>query len=610
MKRRLRGVLMGLALALGLAISLLPAQSRTVSAGTLLTSGQLWTYSATTASGTPITVYNLSNDTQMAQFDPRGENGRGIAFDPRDGNIWDTVVTNFLGDGLIHKNPPLGGADILTIPDPGGPGGPGIGALDFDPEESVLWASAYNPDAAGNIKFYKLDPTTGAVLQTCTYPKHGPGVGNDTMAIARPADLGGKKVILTDGGETSPLPLAAIDVASCAVVKTYTLPLLTAAADKTSGVSGIAVDPATGDLIGANPYNSLVYNFGPAPYASVVSKVASISSVEDISLGDLLIKAAGTSFGAVEGAPFSGQVATLTDPDPLAVAADYSATISWGDGSSSSAAISGPTGGPFSVKGTHTYSEEGTYTVTVKITDSDTSFNSAIATSTATVGDAALAATCRSATLPVSFTGLAVANLADANPSGVASDFSAVIDWGDASSSAGTVTGPTGGPFVVSGSHTYATTGTFTVTITVMDDGGSTASASCRVLVFATVAGGTFVIGDGNAALGTGVTFWGAQWAKLNTLSGGSAPSAFKGFENTPASVTCGINWSTATGNSPPPPPGPLPAFMAVIVSSSISKSGSTISGNTVHIVIVKTNPGYQPDPGHPGSGTVVAQIC
>ena len=62
--------------------------------------------------------------------------------------------------------------------------------------------------------------------------------------------------------------------------------------------------------------------------------------------------------------------------------------------------------------------------------------------------------------------------------------------------------------------------------------------------------------------------------------------------------------------NSTPPPAGPLPAYMAVVVSSSIGKSGSAISGNTVHIVVVKTNSGYDANPGHAGTGTVVAQIC
>jgi hypothetical protein len=49
---------------------------------------------------------------------------------------------------------------------------------------------------------------------------------------------------------------------------------------------------------------------------------------------------------------------------------------------------------------------------------------------------------------------------------------------------------------------------------------------------------------------------------------------------------------------------------MAVIVSSKIGKSGSQISGNTVAVVIVKTNAGYDADPGHAGTGTVVATLC
>jgi hypothetical protein len=49
---------------------------------------------------------------------------------------------------------------------------------------------------------------------------------------------------------------------------------------------------------------------------------------------------------------------------------------------------------------------------------------------------------------------------------------------------------------------------------------------------------------------------------------------------------------------------------VAVIVTSSVHKSGSTIAGNTLHMVVVKTNPSYAPAPGHPGTGTVVAEIC
>lgn len=122
---------------------------------------------------------------------------------------------------------------------------------------------------------------------------------------------------------------------------------------------------------------------------------------------------------------------------------------------------------------------------------------------------------------------------------------------------------------------------------------------------------GSFVIGDGNASPGTSVTFWGAQWWTANSLSGGLAPAAFKGFANTPGtSPACGTTWSTDPGNSSGPPLGPLPEFIEVIVSSHIVKSGSTISGDTKEVVLVKTNSGYAANPGHAGTGTVVAVLC
>ncbi|HEX8139760.1 MAG TPA: PKD domain-containing protein [Pyrinomonadaceae bacterium] len=124
-------------------------------------------------------------------------------------------------------------------------------------------------------------------------------------------------------------------------------------------------------------------------------------------------------------------------------------------------------------------------------------------------------------------------------------------------------------------------------------------------------AGGSFIIGDLNAAVGRQVTFWGAQWLKMNALSGGAAPSSFKGFANQTSTspATCGGTWTTGPGNSSGPPSS-LPSYMAVIVSSSITKTGSIISGNVSRIVIVKTNPGYDSNLGHAGTGTVVAVWC
>lgn len=122
--------------------------------------------------------------------------------------------------------------------------------------------------------------------------------------------------------------------------------------------------------------------------------------------------------------------------------------------------------------------------------------------------------------------------------------------------------------------------------------------------------GGSFVISAQKAAIGSSVSFWGAQWWKLDPLVPTLAPASFKGFALNPTTPSCGARWSTDPGNSAPPPAGPLPPYMGVIVTSAASQSGSAISGDTPHIVVVKTDPGYLPDPGHAGTGTVVSQVC
>jgi uncharacterized repeat protein (TIGR01451 family) len=162
---------------------------------------------------------------------------------------------------------------------------------------------------------------------------------------------------------------------------------------------------------------------------------------------------------------------------------------------------------------------------------------------------------------------------------------------------------------VVTATAAGTVTNTGKVTATQPDPNATNNSASATTNVYGFApGGGSFVVGDKTA---TGaVTFWGAQWSTRNVLSGGAAPAAFKGFALKPATPRCGTGWSTDPGNSAPPPAGPLPAYMAVIVTSTVTKSGSQISGNTVHIVIVKTNPGYDANPGHAGTGTVVATIC
>jgi hypothetical protein len=49
---------------------------------------------------------------------------------------------------------------------------------------------------------------------------------------------------------------------------------------------------------------------------------------------------------------------------------------------------------------------------------------------------------------------------------------------------------------------------------------------------------------------------------------------------------------------------------MGVVVTSFVKKSGSAISGNSVHIVVVKVAPGYSTSPSNHGTGTIVATFC
>jgi streptogramin lyase len=79
-------------------------------------------------------------------------------------------------------------------------------------------------------------------------------------------------------------------------------------------------------------------------------------------LGQLsAIGGAGQNFTATHGVNFTGEVASFVDGTPTEVSSNFTATIYWGDGATSSGTISGNAGGPFAVSGTHTYASAGTY---------------------------------------------------------------------------------------------------------------------------------------------------------------------------------------------------------------------------------------------------------
>jgi len=70
-----------------------------------------------------------------------------------------------------------------------------------------------------------------------------------------------------------------------------------------------------------------------------------------------------------ENTPLASGAASFVDGTPSAQAGDFTASVSWGDGSSSSSAVAGPQGGPFSVGQGHVFKVSGTYSVVVTLHD-------------------------------------------------------------------------------------------------------------------------------------------------------------------------------------------------------------------------------------------------
>ena len=76
----------------------------------------------------------------------------------------------------------------------------------------------------------------------------------------------------------------------------------------------------------------------------------------------------GFTINVLECQPVSGlAVATFTDPGGPEALSDYAATIDWGDGHTSAGVVSGPVGGVYTVSGGNTFSEDGTFNVTVTL---------------------------------------------------------------------------------------------------------------------------------------------------------------------------------------------------------------------------------------------------
>jgi len=179
------------------------------------------------------------------------------------------------------------------------------------------------------------------------------------------------------------------------------------------------------------------------------------------------------------GKPFGGPVALFADSNTLDAASLFSATLDWGDGNTSIGVVSGADA-YFGVSGgDHVYASAGVYTIDAKLSYPGGPTIDAYSTAVVAAPPAhALPAPPVTATLGRPVTA-ALGNFTIDGAVSRPADYRASIDWGDGTppdtnGKIGPVTSPPGEAlaFSVTGTHTYASLGTFSPVVTVTTLGG------------------------------------------------------------------------------------------------------------------------------------------
>jgi PKD repeat protein len=315
-----------------------------------------------------------------------------------------------------------------------------------------------------------------------------------------------------------------------------------------------------------------------------------------------VITATPVDFTVAEQSAFNGAVATFADDNPAAMPSDFTATIDWGDGSPTTQGTIVGSCAEFVVLGQHTYADEGSFTVTVTISDVPPGTGTATATDTATVTEAdALSGSPITFSVPpgVSFT-TTVATFSDSLTSAVPADFTATIDWGDATTSAGTVSGGSGS-FSVSGTHTYAAAGTYPVTVTLSDDAPGTATATvtstAKVLTGLSVAAVNFSVPERTVFNGTVANFSDSDTSR--TAAGFTATIDWGDSTTTPGTIAGGSGVFTVSGQHTYADEGTFTTKITVSETASPMRTASATGTATATEADMLT----------PGSATVFSAV-
>ena len=290
--------------------------------------------------------------------------------------------------------------------------------------------------------------------------------------------------------------------------------------------AGTVINDTGGYAIrGANKYTT----FGDKSYTvEIKSKGGSdLTMTGTVRVADAPITSQGTSFGQAEGTTFSGTVATIRDTNTSAPRSDYFGNISinWGDGSGTQTVANGDIvsvgAGTFLVKGTHKFNEEGIYTARIEVLglgggSTTSSLTTATITNTPLTGSV-VGIGPLSTTEGVVLNDVVVSTFTSGNPTEPVADFlhkisqgdavdSPLIDWGDGSTSFGTVT-QVAGIYRVTGTHTYTSFGTYQIATSIADDYAAQRATTSTMIPIVVRDAAIRVVGSQNLEGREGVRF-------------------------------------------------------------------------------------------------------
>ncbi|TPW17944.1 MAG: PDK repeat-containing protein, partial [bacterium] len=204
---------------------------------------------------------------------------------------------------------------------------------------------------------------------------------------------------------------------------------------------------------------------------------------------------------ATEGTTISLQGATFMDAGALDT---HTATVDWGDGTSTAAVVSGMT-----VQAQHAFGDNATYDVVVTVRDDDGGLSSA--TFKAVIANAApvLAVLADQTGSEGSTFILQNATFTDA---GLLDTHTATVDWGDGTTVAAAVLNNT-----LTAQHVYGDNGTYDVTVTVRDDEGAATSGAFKAVV-SNAAPALAALGDQTTAEGAVLSLQNAVFTDAGSL--------------------------------------------------------------------------------------------